>query len=172
MKSHRFAVVLLGLIFVAGTTLAGVEVHFEDGVDFSAYKTYAWEKGIRAAQPNAEQWISDAVDAQLQSAGLKKVEGEADVMVSSHAFAEAIASSDVIDPGYWGGGDDFGVPTVSVSDFRKGTLAVRIRDRGEDRVVWRAVATATLKDASSKKVRNTIERMIQKMFKKFPREAK
>jgi hypothetical protein len=172
VNSNRLAGFLLGLLLVGAPALAGVEVHFEKEIDFSAYGTYAWEKGIPAAQPNAEQWIVDAVEAQLQSAGLTKVEGEADLMVSSHAFAEAITSSDVIDPGYWGGGDDFGVPTVSVSDFRKGTLAVRIRDRAEDRVVWRAVSTATLKDASAKKVRNTIERMTQKMFKKFPREAK
>ena len=172
MKSHRLDVVLLSLMLVTGTALAGVEVHYEKEVDFSVYGTYAWEKGIPAAQPNAEQWIIDAVDAQLQSAGLKKVEGEADVMISSHAFAEAVTSGDMVDPGYWGAGDDFGMPTVNVSDFRKGTLAVRVRDHGEDKVVWRAVATATLKDASAKKVRDTVERMIRKMFKKFPREAK
>jgi len=171
VKSNRLVVALLGLLLVGGPALAGLEVHFEEDVDFSAYGTYAWEKGVPAAQPNAEQWIIDAVDAQLLSAGLKKIEGEADVMVSSHAFAEALASSDLVDPGYWGAGDDFGMPTVSVSDFRKGTLAVRIRDRAQDQVVWRAVSTATLKDASAKKVRNTVERMIQKMFKKFPREA-
>jgi hypothetical protein len=109
------------------------------------------------------------VDGHLQAAGLKKVEGEADVMISSHAFAEALPSSDVVDPGYWGSPDEFGMPTVNVADFRKGTLAVRVRDPAEDRVVWRAVATATLKDASPKKVENTVNRMIQKMFKKFPR---
>ena len=169
MKSARLVIALIAVSLASALTVAGVKVDLDENVDFSAYGTYAWEKGISAAQPNVEQWILDAVDAQLQSAGLTKVEGEADLMVSSHAFAEAMASQDVVDPGYWGSPDEFGMPTVSVSDFRKGTLAVRLRDRAEDKVVWRAVATATLKDASGKKIRETVERMTKKMFKKFPR---
>lgn len=169
MKSTRIAVALLGLLLVGGQALAGIEVDFEEDVDFSAYGTYGWEKGVPAGYKNAEQWIVDAVDAQLQSAGLKKVEGEADLMVSSQAIAVAMDSQDLVDPGYWGTQDDFGMPIVNVADFRKGTLAVRVRDRSEDKVVWSAVATTTLKDASDKKVRDTIERLIRKMFKKFPR---
>jgi hypothetical protein len=169
MITTRLAVALFCLVLATESGLAGVEVELEDEVDFSSYQTYAWEKGIPAAQPEAEQWIVRAVDGHLQAAGLKKVEGEADVMISSHAFAEALPSGDVVDPGYWGSPDEFGMPTVNVADFRKGTLAVRVRDRAEDRVVWRAVATATLKDASPRKVENTVNRMIQKMFKKFPR---
>jgi hypothetical protein len=75
----------------------------------------------------------------------------------------------MVDPGYWGAPDDFGMPTVNVADFRKGTLAVRVRDRASDRVVWRGVATATIKDSSMKKLENTVTRMIRKMFNKFPR---
>ena len=33
----------------------------------------------------------------------------------------------------------------------------------------RRVATATVKDASTKKIENTVNRMIRKMFNKFPR---
>jgi len=169
VRSIRLAAALLGLVLVIGPALAGVEVHFEEEVDFSAFDTYAWEKGIPAAQPKVEQWIVDAVDGHLQASGLKKVDGEADVMVSTHAFAEALASGDMVDPGYWGAPDDFGMPTVNVASFRKGTLAVRLRDRAEDRVIWRGVATTTIKDASMKKIENTVTRMIRKMFNKFPR---
>ena len=169
MKLNRLVIVVFGLLLLSGPSPAGVKVDVVEDVDFSAYETYAWEKGIAAAQPNAEQWIVDAVDGHLQSAGLKKVEGEADLMVSSDAYAEALASGDMVDAGYWGASDDFGMPTVSVSDFRTGTLAVRVRDRAEDKVVWSAVGTATLKDASAKKVRETVDRLTRKMFKKFPR---
>ena len=169
MKSNRLATALLGLALLIGPAVAGVEVDFEDEVDFSAFNTYAWEKGIPAVQPKVEQWIVDAVDGQLQAAGLTKVEGEADVMVSTHAFAEALPTGDMVDPGYWGAPDDFGMPTVNVANFRKGTLAVRVRDPASDRVVWRGVATATIKDASMKKIENTVTRMIRKMFNKFPR---
>jgi hypothetical protein len=169
MKPNRLVIVAVGLLLLGGAARAGVEVDVKEDVDFSAYQTYAWEKGMPAAQPNTEQWIVDAVDGQLQSAGLKKTEGEADLMVSSDAYAVALPSGDVVDPGYWGASDGFGMPTVNVSDFRTGTLAVRLRDRAEDKVVWSAVGTATLKDASSKKVRETVDQLTRKMFKKFPR---
>jgi hypothetical protein len=169
VSSNRLAAVLLGLVLVVGSAAAGVTVHSDDQVDFSAFETYAWEKGLPAVQPQVEQWIVDSVNRHLQAAGLKKVEGEADVMVSSHTFAESLTSEDMINPGYWGPEDDFGIPTVSVGDFRKGTLAIRIRDRAEDRVVWRGVATATVKNASEKKMEDTVTRAIRKMFEKFPR---
>ena len=169
MRSTWLAATLLGLALVIGPAVAGVEVDFEDEVDFSAFETYAWEKGIPAAQPKVEQWIVDAVDGHLQAAGLTKVAGEADVMVSTHTFAEALPSGEMVDPGYWGAPDDFGMPTANVANFRKGTLAVRVRDPASDRVVWRGVATATIKDESMKKIENTVVRMIRKMFKKFPR---
>ena len=169
MTLNRLVIVALGLLLLSGTAWSGVEVDVAENVDFSAYQTYSWEKGISAAQPNVEQWIVDAIDGHLQAAGLKKVEGEADLMVSSDAYAEALASGDMVDAGYWGSPDDFGMPTVSVSDFRTGTLAVRARDRAEDKVVWSAVGTARLKDASTKKVRETVDRLTKKMFKKFPR---
>ena len=169
MLPIRLAAALVGLLLASGPANAGLEVHFEEDVDFSAYRTYAWEKGVAAAEPEVERWIVDAVDDRLQATGLEKVEGEADIMVSSHAFAEALPSGDMVDPGYWGSPDEFGMPTVTVADFRKGTLAVRVRDGAEDRVVWRAVATATLKDASSKKIKNKVNRMIRRMFDKFPR---
>jgi len=169
MRPNRLVIIALGLLLLSGPARAGVEIDVQEDVDFPAYQTYAWEKGVSAAQPNTEQWIVAAVDGHLQSAGLKKVEGDADLMVSSDAYAEALASGDMVDAGYWGSSDDFGMPTVSVSDFRTGTLVVRLRDRAEDKVVWSAVGTARLKDASAKKVRQTVDRLTQKMFKKFPR---
>ena len=169
MRTNRLAAIFFGLLLVAGSALAGVEVEIADGVDFSAFQTYSWEKGVSAASDEVEKWIVDAVDGHLQSAGLKKVEGEADLMVSSDAYAEALASGDVVDPGYWGSPDEFGMPTVNVSDFRQGTLAVRLRDRTADKVVWSAVATTTLKNATDKKIRDLVDRLTRKMFKKFPR---
>jgi hypothetical protein len=169
MKTIRLALVVLGLLLVSGSIPAGVEIEIADGTDFSTYQTYSWDKGISAARPEAEKWITDAVDAQLRSAGLKKIDGDADLIVSTDAYAEALASGDVVDPGYWGSPDDFGMPTVNVSDFRKGTLAIHLRDRSEDKVVWSAVATTTLKNATDKKIRETVDRLTKKMFKKFPR---
>jgi len=169
MKWNRLVGVVVALLLACGPVLAGVEVDLADDVDFSVYQTYAWGKGISAATEKVETWIVDAVDAHLQSAGLKKVDGEADLIVSSDAYAEAMASGDVVDPGYWGSPDEFGMPTVNVSDFRKGTLAVHLRDRTTDQVVWSATATTTLKNATDKKVRDVVDRLTKKMFKKFPR---
>lgn len=84
----RVAIVVLALAFLTLPATAGVEVEYENGADFSGFKTYAWQKGTEAARPKVQQWIVQAVERELKARGLRKVvDRKADVYVVTHAVA-------------------------------------------------------------------------------------
>jgi hypothetical protein len=169
--SEGWAILLPVLLLATGSVAAGVTVEIGRDADLSGYSTYAWEAGTPSADDRAGKWIVDAVDAQLEQAGLTRVDGDADLLIATIVIAESVTGT-TVDPGYWGGGSEFGVPTVDIADYRKGTLYVTLTDRLTDQVVWRASGTASVRGGQSHKYQRKITSVVQKIFRKFPRKAR
>ena len=87
MQRMRFAI-CFPVLLVSSALLPGVETGHDETVDFSKYRTYAWREGTPAAMPEVQEWVVTAVDRELQGKGLSKIEGQADVYVSTVAYGQ------------------------------------------------------------------------------------
>ena len=164
---------LLGLMAVSFVSLAfaKVTVDFDKNVDFSKYKTYAWQKGTPARDPLMQQRIVDAIEDQLAAEGVTKTSGTPDLYVVTHASTKKEQRVHVDDFGYaghrWNGWGAWGPTTVNVYDVSTGTLLVDFLDGESKKLVWRSVVTRTLSD-NPQKMAKYIKKAVKKMFKKFP----
>ncbi len=163
----KIVVVLSALACLALPASAGVKVDYEVGVDFESYRTYAWQAGTEAGQPQIQQRIYRAVERELEAAGLRKVSvGEADLYVVTHAFSEmkAHASGGYVYVQQW----DVGVLTKGVVVDTKGYLVVDLIDSQSEKAVWSAKATEVMGLPDLTKLTNKVKNIIRKMFRKFP----
>jgi len=163
----RVSVVLATIALLALPLGAEVKVDYEIGVDFESYRTYAWQSGTDAGQPQVQQWIYSAVERELGAAGLRKVSArEADLYVVTNVFTEmdAHASGGYVYVQQF----DVGVLTSDVVIQTRGFLAIDLIDGKSERPVWRAVASEVMGLPSLTKLRKKVDKVTKKMFKSFP----
>lgn len=161
---------VIALSFSTAAT-ARVDVDSDETVNFSKYKTYAWQAGTPSKDPLMEKRIRSAVEGELNAKGLSKRESGADLYVITHASSKTEKQIDVNRFGYagygWYGWDRWGPTTVNVYEIPTGTLIVDLLDGRSNELVWRGVATKTLSE-NPQKVAKLINKVVTKMFKKFP----
>ncbi len=159
-------VLLLGLSLCVSSAVAGVQVSFEDGVDFTEYRTYAWGKGTPAARPEYQELIVAAITRELAEHGLRPATDEdPDLFVVSVAFAkmEYATRGNYIHLDNWG----VGIITSDVVGSATGHLAVDLVDATSKKVVWRAVA----EEVFGRKISNPqkkIDKITRKLFRNYP----
>lgn len=156
-----------------------VKVISDPGADFSRYKTYAWDQGM-LGNPIIRHHIVTAVDHAMTSRGLRKVDTEPDLIVSSLASTESDLT--VTNPSWAPVLNSIatGIPASSQAwPVTTGTLLINISDAKTSNTVWRGTATHTLEDGptgdrvhDAKTVEKPIYKAVQKMFKKFPPRSK
>jgi hypothetical protein len=161
------SLLVLAMLLVPTVVTAGkIQNDFDTGVDFTNYTTYTWREGLQASQPSVQTQIVQAVDAELSSKYLRRIQANPDVFVVLHASAQEM-SINMNDHGYsygsrwqWGGGMK---SDSAVQTYPKGTLVVDIWESKTQKLIWRGVATDVLDKGSGK-----ITQGIQKMFLKYP----
>jgi hypothetical protein len=166
MRLARFATVICLIGFVSAS-LAKVQVQHDPNADFAAYQTYAWIEGTPATTEQFQNWIVESIDKELQSKGLKRVaEDEADVFVKSLAFGESeiIAGGSYAVAPTW----NVGILRVDVRDVTTGSLMIELVDPGTEQPVWRAIGSETMDRREPNKIRQKIQKVARKMFRKFP----
>ncbi|MDX1489614.1 MAG: DUF4136 domain-containing protein [Acidiferrobacterales bacterium] len=160
----------IAFLFTTAAT-ARVEVDSDETVNFSKYKTYAWQAGTPSKDPLMEKRIRNAVEGELNAKGLSKREGGADLYVITHASSKTEKQIDVNRFGYagygWYGWDRWGPTTVNVYEIPTGTLMVDLLDGRSNELVWRGIATKTLSE-NPQKIAKLINKVVKKMFKKCP----
>jgi hypothetical protein len=174
-------------LFVASFILCSVvqaqktSAAFDEKVDFSNYKTFAFdEKGARNPYVNA--LIVEAIERELTSRGLTKVNTDSDLKVVYLAATvpnlqvQSVPFYHVVNPAYSG---MVGSATMNMWDVTTGTLVIDLFDRKSDRVVFRGTITDVLQRAPSadlkadaKIVSKPINKGISKIFKKYPVKGK
>lgn len=158
--------IVAGLLALSCATVAaaGVKVDFDAAADFSKYRTYAWKQGAPALNPEIEQKILDSVDQELAADGLTRVEGEADLYVSTYAIGEEMGKLGV-SAELLGGGFVLLKPDVRMN--KAGTLLVRLVDGETGAPVWHGWASKTFGD-NPRRVTEKVGKFVSKMFRDYP----
>ena len=150
---------------------------FDQKVNFSNYKTFAFDKE-GARNPFVNALIVEAVQRELTSRGLTKVDVEPDLKVVYLAATvpnlqvQNVPFYHVVNPAYSG---MVGSSTMNMWDVTTGTLVIDLLDRKSDRVVFRGTITEVLQraptadlKADAKTVSKPINKGVAKIFKKYP----
>ncbi len=157
------------IVVLTGCSSIDVSTNFDADNDFTGYKTFAWMKEDTSGKEYAydgplDEQIRSAVDTQLESSGLTRADGPADVLVVYHAGGEQqVEAADWGSGGWWGrgGGEE--------NTYHKGTLIVDLVDAATRKLVWRGTATRALSEEPSPGTqKDTIDKAVEKMFKKYP----
>jgi hypothetical protein len=168
---------LLSPVAYAQETSAG----YDQNANFSTYRTFAFDTH-GARNPIVNQMIIAALERELTSRGLRKVEANPDLLVvymAATGFNIQVASVPfytVANPAYSG---VYGDSASTMWDVTTGTLLIDLRDNKTERVVFRGTAKDVLQRAPSadaaadaKLVSKPINKGIAKIFKKYPIAAK
>ena len=156
-----------------------VKVSSDPACDFSKFKTYTWDLGA-LGNPLIRQYIITAVDREMIAKGLRKVESDADLSLTTLTATESDLT--VTNPSWAPSLNSIatGIPSSSQAwAVTKGTLMIDISDARTKSGVWRGIATHTLENGptgnnarDAKIVEKPINKAVQKMFKKFPPQSK
>jgi hypothetical protein len=183
MKSVVLACIALLLSVFSVSVVHGqkVSARYDESVDFSKYKTFAFDKS-GAKNPFVDKVIVDAVIRELTARGLTKVDTDPDLRVVYLAAAGPnlqvadIPFYHVVNPAY--SGMIFSA-TSTMWDVTTGTLVIDLFDHKSERTVFRGSASDVLQRAASanavadaKLVSKPINKSVAKMFKKYPVKAK
>ena len=172
----------LGLCVVwllsAGASAQKVKVEYNKDTDFQKYKTYSWEEREQYLRPLLAAVVVGATDTQMQAKGLTKVERNGDLVVSAYGALDTDMSIAAMPSviyyfppvyGYPWWGSAMYMPGSSTAIYiPKGTLVLDLADPHAKQLRWRGVAKCELNPQNKEKSLQTIEKSIEKMFKKYP----
>jgi hypothetical protein len=179
-----------GLQAIAAIGLAGVMVgcsslqtnyDFDPTANFAGYKTYMWKDVAPIKDAMVDQSIVRAVDQQLASKGLSKVETGGDLTITYHHASEKSLDTQsfgyTAGPAYgWGGwyGGGYGYygggASTSSSTTRvvtTGTLAIDLIQTSSNTLVYRTVASTEVGPPGTNTGIN-IGNIVAEMFKSYP----
>ena len=142
-----------------------IRVKWDRKVDFSRYQSFAWMDGTAAVDPEVDRMIVETIENELSVRGIFPDEAEPSLYVVYHASRNEKFE---VEGGYRSDWEDAGA--VTVESHLAGTLVVDLVDAKENRVVWRAIATATV-TGSPKKAKGRIPSIVQRMFEDFPPQS-
>jgi len=177
---HLFHSVFVLLLLFAGTLTASaqyVTVDFDKQADFTRYKTYAWAIGTPAKIPALAQRIVDGIDSRLAAKGLRRVEATAspDLIVLYHAAGDTKVQVNTANSGEynwgrrWDGRPD--EPTTADPNYKSVELAVDIGDAKTRKLLWLG-SGIDFRERNQSLTERQIDKILDKMFKKFPPKVK
>jgi hypothetical protein len=190
-KNIGFASATLVLVLASSAWCQDVRYNFDKTADFTKFKTYKWVtlKDAQQLNPITDKSIKSAVDSQLATKGLTKVDGDdADLYV---AYQSAVGtekqmtsySSSMGGPGWgygpgWYGGGWYGaggssMTTGQTTTIYVGQLDLDMYESAKKDLVWRGTVSKTLDPkAKPEKQEKNINKSIAKLLKKYPPEVK
>src|SRR5215510_11845710 len=166
------AAFLVSFILCAVVQAQKTSAAFDENVDFSTYKTFAFDKE-GARNPFVNALIVEAVERELTSRGLTKVAADPDLKVVYLAATvpnlqvQNVPFYHVVNPAYSG---MVGSATMNMWDVTTGTLVIDLLDRKSDRVVFRGTITDVLQRAPSADLKadaKIVSKPINKASRKF-----
>lgn len=174
----------LFLLPVGAAIAQDVRYNFDKDTDFSKFKTYKWVDIKDATKLNdlVDKQVKDAVDAQLATKGLTRVEDDtANLYIGYQAAVgqEKQFTSYSTDWGYgpgwyrggWYGGGGMGSSSTygSTSTIHVGQLAVDMYDSANHDLVWRGLASKTIDEkAKPDKQQKNLAKAVKKLLKNYP----
>ena len=172
MKVLRVVFTFLALALLAeAQVLKTVKVDYDEKVDFSKYKTFAWSEAQEpVGNPANHIRLTAAVERELTAKGLRKADGgSADLRVRYHAKIEKkLKSSSRQESSSW---DQNNLRTmVDLSRVEEGTLILELSDGASGDLVWRGVNTDVTPRADL--VAEGIDQSVKKIVAAYPPKAR
>jgi Domain of unknown function (DUF4136) len=155
------------LAVLAACSSVNVNTDFDHGANFTSYKTYSWRSG--QAVPNVEMnnHIVGAIDRQLGSVGLSKVESGGDLRVTYDAAMGQRLDPAVLDYPVYGPGWDAATMNARVRNYDIGTLVIDLADQDGRRLVWRGTASGVV-GADPKETQRLVDDAVKHLFNDYP----
>ena len=187
MRKLSVCLAIAMALAVAPAFAQKVYIDYDKEYDRSKVHTYAWghtDSTLEKINPRAHEHIVKQIDAYFVTAGLKKVDGDSDVMVTYHTNSkeELSVNTDMWGYGYpssfywnpyWGTG--FGSTTTTVTTYTRGTLIVDVWDAHTKKLVWRGSATDIVPEnpeKAYKKIDKALSKIVAKWQKAKDEEKK
>ena len=166
-----------------------VSYNFDQQADFTKYKTYKWEAATDGEKLDdlAAKQVTDAIEKQLTTKGLKKVDsGAADLVVvyqvaiTKEKQVTTFSSGYAMGPG-WGGryygryGAVYGggTTTASSATIYIGAIGLDMYDAATKQLVWRGLASKQIDTkASPEKRQKNLDKGMAKLLKNYPPKVK
>ena len=187
MKKIFFLISLMLLIGAKSAVAQDIRYDFDKDKDFSKYKTYKWVpiKGAELPDELTQKALTSAIDAQLATKGLTKIDSDsADLFVGYQTALGQEKEFTSYNTGWgygpgWGGGwygyGGMASTTTygSTSTVYVGQLDLSMYDSAAKQLVWRGTASKTLDPkAKPEKKQKNITKAVTKLLKKYPPEVK
>lgn len=176
-----FVLSIVTLLLAASSVAQDVRYNFDKNADFSKFKTYKWVpiKDADKVSDLVDKQIKDAVDAELATKGLTKVEGDdANLYIGYQPAVGQEKQFTSYSTGYgygpgWGGGWYGGMGTTttstSTSTIYKGQLDLDMYDSAGHDLVWRGVVSKTIDPkAKPEKFQKNLAKAVKKLLKNYP----
>jgi len=179
MRKLSILAFLLLVVGVSNVVAQDVTYNFDQGTDFSKFKTYKWVSIKNAQQVNdiAARQITAAIDAELAKKGLTKTDSDnADLYVGYQTAIGSEKQWNTYSTGWgygprWGGG--MGMGTATQSTIQKGMLDLDMYDSANKRLVWKGAVSKTLDPgAKPEKRQKNLDKAIAKLLKNYPPKPK
>jgi hypothetical protein len=181
-----FSIAFVSLLLASGAAFAqDVRYNFDKQADFSQFKTYKWVaiKGAATVSDLVDKQIKDAVDAELATKGLTKVDtDDANLFIGYQPSVgeekqfNSYSSGWGYGPGWgggWYGGMGSTTTTGSTTTIYKGQLALDMYNSAGHDLVWRGVVSKTIDpNAKPEKQQKNLAKAVKKLLKDYPPRAK
>lgn len=185
MRKLSLFVLALLAVGVSSALAQQVRYNFDNTADFSKFKTYKWVdiKGADRANSMVEGQIKAAIDTELATKGLTKVDSDdADLYVG---YQTAIGTEKQFNsystgwgagPGWRGGwyGAAGSTSTYgSTSTIYTGQLDLDMYQAQTKKLVWRGIVSKTLDPkAKPEKQQKNLQKAVAKLLKNYPPKVK
>ena len=177
MIAKRILLPILVLLTALPAAAQKIYIDYDQATAFSQFKTFQIREtpqDLRRRALRAHQAIVGEVRAMAAESALTEVESDPDMVVAYYAAdrgtlnlalsdLEYSYGADFTTGDYWDGG--VGTRTPDTFSFKEGTLIIDIWDPGRKTLVWRAIATAVVKNDPAKN-----EKKIDKALKKISKQ--
>ena len=169
---RRPAVALTACIVFGGLVFAQkVTYNFDQGADFSKYKTYKWVEIANTKVPDAliDKQIKGAIDSQLALKGLTRVESDEANLLVGYQLGFGTEKQITSYGGYGYGARWGGMSTATTSTVRIGQLVLDMYDPAMKQVVWRGMGVKEVDETAKpdKRTKN-LAKGVGKMLKNYP----
>lgn len=181
MKLAGQLIVLTALVVLMACTSntfesrLNVESQFNPDANYGTYKTYGWvDYGttvILIEDGTTRSRVVKAVEAAMESRGLKKDPVAPDLLIGYHGAVEQKLDAVTLQSQYGESGYQMeSGPNDKVDSWDVGTLMLMVFDAKDGTMLWKATAQAELDErrVSQSEQRERIELAVQKMIETLP----
>lgn len=164
-------VILLICLAAATAHAQKITIEFDQGIDFSKYRTFAIRGGQLTSKNPAlnnelvRKRINADIVRDLASRGLTITTGPSDLSVRYRFGSARKAEMETYPAGWRGLGAD-----VVRTPYTEGTLVIDLRDPATRSLVWRAIVSEDKGDPS--RIEGKLDGMVKKSLSRFPPKIK